>query len=148
MTAALTAAAVVTRSFAGATYERPLVYALFAFAFVVIPAAFVGAVAGWSGTALLRPPLGPLIVATPALATTVIGVLRGWRPVPVRVEIEVSSGLRLVLTALAALLLGTSAILGLVRPPTGFDALSYHGRHCRGRERTTALDCWILRTAP
>jgi hypothetical protein len=124
--AALAAADVVTRSGAGATYERPLAYAVTAFAFVVIPAAFVGAVAGWTGTALLRPPLGPLIVATPALAVMAIGFRRGWRPGPVRVAFEVRSGLRLVLTALAAVLLGISAILGLVRPPTGFDALSYH----------------------
>jgi hypothetical protein len=126
MTAALAAAGVVTRSFTGATYERPLVYAVTAFAFVVIPAAFVGAIAGWAGIALLSPPLGPLVVATPALAVTVIGAMRGWRPEPVRVEIEMRSGLLLALTALAAVLLGVSAILGLVRPPTGFDALSYH----------------------
>src|SRR5262245_46427554 len=125
--AALAAAAVVSCGFVGARYERWLVYGVTAFAFVVVPAAFVGAIAGWAGIPLLRPPSGPLIVAIPALAVVANGVLRGWRPVPLRLRIEARSGLRLVLGALAVVLLGTSTTLALVRPPTGFDALSYHG---------------------
>lgn len=125
--AALTAAAVVSGGFAGLRYERSLVYGLAAFAFVVVPAAFVGGLAGWTGTTLLRPPWGPLIVGTPALALSAIAVLRGWRPMPLRVELDVPSGLQLTLTVIAVGLLGTSAILSFGRPPTGFDALSYHG---------------------
>jgi len=46
---------------------------------------------------------------------------------PLRVELEVPAGLQLTLTVIAVGLLGTSAILSFGRPPTGFDALSYHG---------------------
>jgi hypothetical protein len=125
--AALTASAIVSGRFAGLRYERPLVYGLTAFAFVVVPAAFVGGIAGWTGVGLLRPPWGPLIVGTPALAVTAMAVRRGWRPMPLRVELEVPGGLQLTLMVIAVVLIGTSAILAFVRPPTGFDALSYHG---------------------
>ena len=125
--AALTAAAIVSGRFAGLRYERSLVYGLTAFAFVVVPAAFVGGLAGWMGVALLRAPWGPLIVGTPALVVTAIAVRGGWRPMPLRVELQVPGGLQLALAGIAAVLLGTSAILAFVRPPTGFDALSYHG---------------------
>ena len=37
----------------------PLVFALSAFAFIVIPAAAVAGIAALTGTSLLRPPLGP-----------------------------------------------------------------------------------------
>jgi hypothetical protein len=124
--AALAAAAVLTCRFSGERYERLLVYVVTAFAFIVVPAAVVGGIAAWVGFPLLRPPAGPLLVAIPALAVVAIGLIGGWRPAPPRINIEAHWGLRFVLAVLAVVLLATSAVLALVRPPTGFDALSYH----------------------
>ena len=78
--AASLAAWVVSDSFAGGPYERPLVFGLSALAFIVVPAAAIGGIATWTGTALLRPPLGPLLSALPAAAVVGAGLRRGWRP--------------------------------------------------------------------
>src|SRR5436309_148015 len=52
--AAVFAAWVASERWDGAAYERPLVFGLSALAFIVVPAAALGGVAAWSGTALLR----------------------------------------------------------------------------------------------
>lgn len=124
--AALIAAAVVTRRFEGPPYERPLVYGLLVFGFIAIPAAYVGGLAGWMGTAQLRPPLGPLIVASPALLVVAVGLHDGWRPVLPRPHFEAPGRLVLALGVVAVVLIGLSAALSVTRSPTGFDALSYH----------------------
>ena len=104
--------------------ERALAFGMLAIAFVVVPAGWVGLLA-WAGdTRALRPPLGPLLTALPAvLVALLVRSGRGHR----------AAGRprwpRLVrtLAIVAALLLLISTIVSLAHPPTGYDALSYHG---------------------
>ena len=124
--AASLAAWVVSDSFAGAPYERPLVFGLSALAFIVVPAAAIGGIATWTGTALLRPPLGPLLSALPAAAVVGAGLRRGWRPHQPHVISGRHGRLVLLAGGLAASLLLVSTALSLLHPPGGGDAISYH----------------------
>jgi hypothetical protein len=109
--------------------ERWLAFGLLAPAFVTVPASLLG-VAGWlMGGRPLQPPAGPLLTGVPAAAAVAVGVMRGWwqplapnawppgRPTPLTV----------LLAATALMLLVTSAVIALGHPPTGYDAVSYHG---------------------
>jgi hypothetical protein len=107
-------------------YERPLVFGLTAFAFVVVPAAVIGGIGTWSGTALLRPPLGPLLSAIPATLMVAVGLQRGWRPLMPSLTYGQRRPLVWLVGALATGLLLTSSVLSLLHPSNGGDALSYH----------------------
>lgn len=123
---ALLAAWIVADAFDGASYERPLIFGLSTFAFVVIPAATIGGVASFSGTQLLRPPTGPLLAMLPAFLVLLGNIWRGWRPhqlPPARAPI---SDLVWFIGSIGLGLLIISTLLSLVHPPGGGDAISYH----------------------
>ena len=123
--AALLAASAVTRRAGVQSYERPLIFAVSAFAFMVVAAAYLGVLAAWTGTGLLRPPAGPLMASTPALVVLGIALYRGWRP-SLRLRHLPVDGLLIPLGALAATLFVISIAVNLSQPPTGFDALAFH----------------------
>lgn len=106
--------------------ERLVLFGLGTLALATVPAAILGAL-GWAlDRTPLQPPLGPLSTALPALAVSVWGVRRGWRP---RLSVTAPAVPLVValLVLLAVVLLGFSASVGLSHPPDGYDALSYHG---------------------
>jgi glycosyltransferase involved in cell wall biosynthesis len=110
-----------------ADYERPLGFGLTALAFVAVPAAVIGGIAAWSGTALLRPPSGPLLSAIPSVAVVAAGVRHGWRPHRLAwPPLGRASPLVRIVWGLALVLLLASCALSLTHPPTGYDALAYH----------------------
>ena len=124
--AAALAAWFVSDWFDGATYERPLIFGIGALAFIVVPAAAIGGFATWTGTSLLRPPLGPLMSAIPALIVVGAGLRFGWRPQWRRYVRRQTPSLTLLVGVLAAGLLLASTLIALMYPPTGYDALAYH----------------------
>ena len=123
---ALLAAWIVADAFDGAPSERPLIFGLGALAFVVVPAAAVAGFGTWTGTALLRPPVGLLLSILPATLVLVGGVKRGWRPHRPALARMPMPGLVLFVGAVAIGLLLVSTLLSLARPPDGGDAISYH----------------------
>jgi hypothetical protein len=128
LAAAAGAAAFVASRFAGPVYERALVFSVNAFAFVVVPAAIIGELGALTESAPLRPPLGPALVSVPAIATLLWALARGWRPALHLTTLRsFASGPVMTMGGLAAVLIGSSAFVALTRPPTGFDALAYHG---------------------
>ena len=124
--AAALAGWLVAERFDGAPYERPLVFGLSGLAFIVVPAAAIGGIATWSGTALLRPPFGPLLSLLPAAFVVAAALVRGWRPHRPCIVFEHTHRLVWLVGGLAAGLLLASTGLSLMYPPTGYDALSYH----------------------
>jgi hypothetical protein len=124
--AAIVAAWFVSDWFDGASYERPLVFGLSALGFISVPAAIFGGLGSLSGSALLRPPLGPLLSAAPAFIVMGAGLRSGWRPHWSRPELRHSYGLIMLVGGLAAVLLFTSTVIALMYPPSGYDALAYH----------------------
>jgi hypothetical protein len=124
--AAALAAWIVSDWFDAIPYERPLVFGMTALAFIAVPAAAIGGIATWSGTALLRPPLGPLLTAMPAAVVIAAGLQYGWRPHRLRFAKGQLSGLVLLVGGLALGLLLASTAISLMHPPTGGDAVSYH----------------------
>jgi hypothetical protein len=124
--AALIAAAMLARRASVAGYERPLAFGLLGFGFLTIPAALVGAIGSLLGWAPLRPPLGPLLVALPALVTTFALRRRGSPVLGALRFSNIPAGLPRFLAALAGLLILASALLAISHPPTGYDALAYH----------------------
>src|SRR5262245_54302197 len=123
---ALLAAEVITRGFDGAAFERPLSFGLSALAFLVVPAAAIGGIAAWTHTALLRPPLGPLLAMLPAVGVVAIALRRGWRPYWPHLAFRPSSPLISLIGGLAVTLFVASMAISLMHPPTGGDGLSYH----------------------
>jgi hypothetical protein len=107
-----------------ASYERPLWFALAWLALVAVPSAALGAI-GWAvGVPLLRPPLGPMLAAAPALL--VLALERAhWRDAP-RPRLRAPRGLVALFATVAGVLLATTVAITLSHPPTGYDALSYH----------------------
>jgi hypothetical protein len=106
--------------------DRLLSFGLLTPTFVVVPASLLG-VAGWVLHARpLRPPLGPLLTALPGALVLALGIAQGWwRPLglpPWRPPPRIV----LLLATTVAILLAASTIIGLVHPPTSYDALSYH----------------------
>jgi hypothetical protein len=124
--AAVLAAWIVSDWFDGASYERPLVFGLSALGFISVPAAIIGGLGSWSGAALLRPPLGPLLSAVPAFIVIGAGLRSGWRPHWSRRASRQPHVLVLLIGILAAASLLTSAALSIMHPPSGYDALSWH----------------------
>jgi hypothetical protein len=120
------AAWVVADEFDGASYERPLIFGLSAFALVVVPAAAVGGIASWSGTRLLHPPTGPLLAMLPAALVALNGAKKGWRPHLLRFTFMPMPSLVLFVGATAIGLFLVSTLLSLARPADGGDAISYH----------------------
>jgi hypothetical protein len=127
ITAAALAAWVVSDWFDGTPYERPLVFGLGTLAFIAVPAAAIGGIGTWTGTALLHPPAGPLLSGVPGAFMVGVWLQRGWRPYWPRLIFERPQSLVLLVGGLAAGLLLASTALSLMYPPTGYDALSYHG---------------------
>jgi hypothetical protein len=123
---AVVAAWIVVDYSDGASYERLLVFGLCALALIVIPAAAIGGVGEWMGTALLRPPLGPLLSATPSAIIVAIAAKRGWRPHRLQLKWTRPGRIVLLVGGLAVATLLTSIMLSLIHPPTSGDALSYH----------------------
>ncbi|MBD0290227.1 MAG: hypothetical protein ICV74_03135 [Thermoleophilia bacterium] len=123
--AALLAALVVAEAFGGRPYERPLVVGLCGLGFVVVPGAALGGLASAAGSPLLRPPLGPLLVALPAAVVLVASLRRGVRP-RVGLPRPPLTALSLTIGSLGLALLAAAVALGLAHPPTQGDALSYH----------------------
>jgi hypothetical protein len=108
-------------------YERPLAFGIAACALIVVPASFLGGVGAAVGAPLLRPPLGPLLVAVPALWSCAAAARSGWRPHPSAIRRRLGPRSTRLIVASAVVLLLASAAIALSQPPTGFDALSYHG---------------------
>lgn len=105
--------------------EWPIVVGVGAFALLAVPAAAIGAIAAMVGVPLLRPPLGPLLTSIPALVVVAGAAAAGWRP-----SLHVPTPSRRLISlaiAFAGALLLISAGLSMRQPPTGFDALAYHG---------------------
>jgi hypothetical protein len=123
--AALGAARVVLDRLDLAPFERASGYGLLALGFVAVPAATLGGLAAVTGVPILRPQVGPLLSAIPALAVLAAGVRRGWRPRRIRLTGPRSGLVAFVLVLAAGLTLATVA-LSLAHPPTGYDALGYH----------------------
>jgi len=123
---ALVAAWIIAEQFNGLSYERPLSFGLCALALIVVPAAAMGVIAERSGTALLRPPFGPVLTAIPSAIFVAISVKHGWRFHWPLVKLSWPSTLVLVVGGVAVVTLSTSIVLSLMHPPTSGDALSYH----------------------
>jgi hypothetical protein len=123
--AASGAAAWIADRYAEQPYEWPLVFGITGFALIVTPAAWAGGIATVLGAPILRPPIGPLLTTVPSVLIVAFAFSRGWRPTFPRVARV--GGISAVVCGLAALLLLASAALSLLQPPTGFDALAYHG---------------------
>jgi hypothetical protein len=107
--------------------ERLLLFALVALALVVVPAGWLGLVAWLTGDRLLQPPVGPLLTALPAAAIVLAGLVRrrpSERILPTGLP---WLGVSAVLAGTALLLLIVGSAVSLAHPPTGYDALSYHG---------------------
>jgi hypothetical protein len=127
----LIAVAVLAAMFATAllvdvSEERPLAFGLLALAFIVVPASVLGALGSAFHAGLLRPPMGPLLVAIPAAATLGFAFRQRWRPKRPRVRVPQPHGLLTLLIVLAGGLVLGSAIVSLMHPPTQGDALGYH----------------------
>ena len=123
---ALLAAWIVADAFDGVSCDRPLIFGLSAFAFVVVPTAALGGIASFGGTRMLRPPTGPLLAMLPAALVLLGSIWRGWhphQPPPARAPIP---GLVWFVGAIALGPLIISMLFSLVRPPDGGDAISYH----------------------
>jgi len=123
--AALLAGASVADRIAWPQYEWPLVFGVTAFACIVVPAAALGGIAAMTNIPLLRAPVGPALVAAPALFVAGLAVAGGWRPRTPRLAWPGRSAA--VPLGAALLLLAASAAVAISQPPTGFDALAYHG---------------------
>lgn len=123
---ALLAAASVSSVLAATAAERPLAFGLLGLGFVSAPAATLGAIGSAVHVGLLRPPAGPLICAMPATLALVLGFRSGWRPRrPRRIQFR-ARGLVLLVGVLSLGLIGASALISLIHPPTQGDALGYH----------------------
>jgi hypothetical protein len=124
---ALLAAAFVTDMLGVESYEWPLAFGLTALAFIVVPSASIGAIGTGLDAGLLRPPLGPLLAAAPAVAALSLGIRHGWRPRrPRRPNVGRARGIVLVLGTLAGGMIVASAAISLMHPPTQGDAIGYH----------------------
>jgi hypothetical protein len=127
-----------------ASFELPLGFGLLWLGFVALPSAALGA-AGWAlGVPLLRPPAGPLLAAVPALIALLAGRSH-WRALP-RPRVRAPRGLAGLLALVAVALLGTTVAITLSHPPTGYDALSYHGPLAVYLWRDGDLGAWLERT--
>jgi len=126
LSASLLATWFVTTRFDGAAYERPLAFGLSALAFIVIPAAALGGLASWSEMPFLRPPVGPLLSAIPALVLIAVAAGQRWSLYWPHLSWGSPGSLVGAISALALGLLIASSAIRLMHPPTGYDALGFH----------------------
>jgi hypothetical protein len=124
---ALLAAWVIAEHYADAGYEQALVFGLSGLALVTVPTAIIGEAADLTSEAFLSPPTGPLLATIPAVIIIVLGLVGGWRPHLPRVNFGKPSLLVVFLVCLTAILYFYAAAVNFIHPPTGYDALSYHG---------------------
>jgi len=117
--ASISAAAALATKWGLAPDEQPLAFGVAALALMTVPAALLAGL-GW-----LRPPVGPVLAATPAVAVGVVCLRRGWRPQLLRASRRRVTAPGAVLGVLAASLGLASVALGLLYPPTGYDALAF-----------------------
>jgi hypothetical protein len=125
--AACIASWVIAIKFKGTGYDKLLAFGLYAFTFIVIPAAMLGEIAERLGLALLRPPTGPFLASLPAVGLVVAGFTRGWRPHLPRLSLSRPDSLTKWTAILGGGTLLASIAIGLMHPATSGDALSYHG---------------------
>jgi hypothetical protein len=123
----LLAAWVLVERFDGPRYDRVLAFALYAMSLIVVPVAFIGEIGYLIGTGLLRPPIGPLLAAIPAALVVGYGLWLGWKPHRFHLKLSRTSKLSDLIVGLAIIMLLSSAAISAVHPPSGYDALSYHG---------------------
>ena len=107
--------------------ERALAFGLMSLALIVLPASWIGLVAWAVGTRWLEPPFGPVLTAIPSVLVLAAGRKQERHRASAPVSRSAWPRLVLVLAAMAVALLAGSAAVSLARPPTGYDALSYHG---------------------
>ena len=123
---ATVAAALLARRLELRRSERLLAAGLLVVGLIALPAALLGA-AGWAlDTVPLRPPLGPLLVALPAVGVMVWGAVRHWALPGLSLRRLPLAGLAAYVVGVAVVLLIATAVVALSHPPTGYDALSYH----------------------
>lgn len=129
-TGALAAWAIVDH-FDGPTYDRLLAFGIAALALIIVPATLLGMTAYFTQQHFMRAPAGPLLSTLPSLVIAGAWLRQGWRPHLPTIRFEnpgpLSHPLLLITASLAAALLLSIIAISLAHPPTGYDALGYHG---------------------
>jgi hypothetical protein len=124
-TAALGAWAVVERT-SFATFERPVTWAVIAFALITIPAAFIGGLSDVASLPLLKAPLGYVLASVPSVVAIAWVMRSGWRPKRPRFSVPPLPPIVLLVSSLVIVLTILSLGIAVRRPPTGSDELGYH----------------------
>ena len=111
--------------------DRAVAWGICSFALVTVAAAYLGGLDDLTGLSLLRPPLGPSMVALPALGALALSLRRRPLRRPGHMTLKAPRVTPLVaLTLVVAACVVTSLILAIgvavAHPPTGFDDLGYH----------------------
>jgi hypothetical protein len=121
------AAALTVRRIPGASYERPMLFAILALACTTVPAAIVGVLSWIVNVPLLKAPLGPLVCSLPVVGFA-LWVRNRYTPQPQRIDLAWASKLNWVdalLAGIALTLFGFVIVAAVLHPPSGYDALSF-----------------------
>ena len=125
--AAITAGWMLADQFAAPAFDRVLSFGLYGLALITLPASALGGIAYASGLKTLHPPLGPVVSSLPAVVIASLGLWKGWRPHKILSKMARPNGLLAVIASLAGVMLFSASVISLSHPPSGYDALSYHG---------------------